>query len=101
MIVLDIVDGTLPCTAFIDLAGGDRLIHQLGSLGINLPAAKRIMPHFRIPHICIGGQADRRSVRLDRGMRPPGHQLVQLRFIRMHHGIPMVLVRPANAVHYN
>ncbi len=99
VVLFQVGNRTLPGIALIDGAGLDALVDQLGSLRIDLSAAKSVMAYFRVAHIGIAGKAYSGAGGFDGGMRPLGHQLVQLRFVSVHNGIAVVFVGPADTVH--
>ena len=99
-ILLQIIYSALPGIRLINLAGLNALINELGSLRIDLTAAKCVVAYLRIAHVVIAGKADCRTACLDRGVRPLGHELINLRLVSMHNRISLVLLCPANAVHY-
>ena len=100
VVLLHIVDTLLPCVRLINRAGFNRLIDQLGTLGIDLTAAQRVVAYLGIAHVGIRGKSYRCSGCLDCGMRPLRHQLIDLGLVGMHYGIAVVLVRPADTIHH-
>ena len=99
-VLLQIIHSSLPGIRLIDLSGLNALIDKLRALGINLSAATSILTNLGIAHVIIRRKSDSRSACLDRGVRPLCHQLINLGLIGMHHRISLILVGPADTVHY-
>ncbi len=89
----------LPCVRIKNLSRRDRFIYQLRALRINLSAAESVMPDLGVSHITVRRQTDRCSGCLDRGMRPAGHQLVDLGLVCVQNRVAVIFVSPADAVH--
>ena len=63
--VLAVIGQLAPGGGGENLAAVDGLVHQLGTLGIDLAAAQGVMAHLAIAHIVVGGQADGGTMGLD------------------------------------
>ncbi len=61
-------DDVFPGLSLEHGALGDRLVYQLGALGKDSPGTQRVVPHFAVAHIALGGQANRwaMGLQLDR-----------------------------------
>lgn len=83
------------------LAGFNRLLHQLGSLGVDLTAAQGVVPHLGVAHILVGGQADGGTVGLEPGVGVALQKHVQGGRPGLLHCVAGPPVAPAHAVHNN
>ena len=92
-------DQVLPGLGFIDLAGLDGLVDQLGSLGIDLAAAQGVVADFAVAHVVVGGQADGGSVGLDDPEGIRGFHFIQAGRGGLFHHISEITGGFADAVH--
>ena len=85
--IFDAGNQVFPGIRGIDPSVLDGLVHQSGTLGIDLPAAQRIVTHLTVAHVLIRGHPDRRPVRPEGPVRVVCLQHIQGWRRGLHHHV--------------
>ena len=93
-----VLDEALPDRGGKDLAALDRLVDELGALGIDLAGAEGVVPDLGVAHVVVRGEADGRAMGLDRGPGVVLKELVEGRRARGAHRIAGLIAADADAV---
>ena len=101
MIGLAVAGQLFPCGGLINLAAEDGLVHQLGTLRIDLTAAQCVVTYFAVAHIIIRRQTYGRAVSLDGQVRRSGLEFIQSGGRCLLYHIAEGFRRFTHAVHHN
>ena len=85
--------------ALEDRPGLDRLLHQLGALVEDAAGAEGVVTHLAVAHVVVRGHADGLAVGQQPGAGRVGGEPVEVRRAREPHGVGVVALADAHAVH--
>ena len=98
-VVLAVGDQRFPGLRLVQRAGFNRLADELCALGVDLPAAERVVTDFAVSHVVVGGKTDGGAVRLEPRHGARRHELVEIRGVCLLDCVAAAAVAASDTVH--